>query len=132
MSHQQERRRFPRLESELPIKIQDDSYNIITETKNISANGAFCKIRQNIDLMTKLDIVLLVPFIKNTHRLVKKIRCRGVVVRREFDSTNNIYSIGIFFNEIKETDRKKLIAYVNSKLNSRHHPFTSHTSYDNN
>jgi len=111
-----ERRKYPRFSLNLPIKICDESFDIVTETKNISGNGAYCTINEDISPMTKLKIVLLVPVIKKDKKILKKINCKGVVVRRERVRENGkrLYNIGIFFSEITEKDRKILTNYLNS------------------
>ncbi|OQX85025.1 MAG: hypothetical protein B6D55_08075 [Candidatus Omnitrophica bacterium 4484_70.2] len=111
-----EKRKYPRFSLCLPIKIFNKSLNIVTETKNISGNGAYCTVNENIELMTKLKIILLVPVIKKDKKVLKRINCKGVVVRREYVKENGkrLYNIGIFFSEIKEKDRKLLLSYLNT------------------
>lgn len=113
-----DRRQHPRLSLNLPIKISDPEFDIVTETKNISAAGAYCSVNKKIPEMTKLKVILLVPVKKNKRKLLKKISCEGVVVRNEYVKTNgtHTYHIGILFNEIKQADRKTLALYVNSVL----------------
>lgn len=115
---QRERRKFPRIQFNLPIKISDNVFDVVTETKNISGNGAYCSINENIEPMTKLGIILLVPLKRGGKKILRKLECKGVVVRKEYVKINgkNAYNIGIFFNEIKESDRKVLVSYVNSAL----------------
>ncbi len=120
----EERRKYPRLEKNLPIKLKQDpdkDFDISTETTNISANGAYCAVNEAIEPMTKLKLVLLAPIHKAKIKKVKKIDCRGVVVRKERDESNKKfpYRIGIFFNEIDNQDRKFLRSYVNSSLDQR-------------
>ncbi len=112
----EEKRKYPRFSLCLPIKISNQSLNIVTETKNISGNGAYCTINENIELMTKLKIILLVPVIKKDKKILKRINCKGVVVRKEYTKENGkrLYNIGIFFSEIKEKDRRLLISYLKS------------------
>ena len=114
-----DRRKYPRLKFTLPIKISDTGgFDAVTETKNISGNGAYCALNKEIPLMTKLSIILLVPFRKNKRKLLKKINCSGVVVRKDYtrNNGNHFYNVGIYFNEIKDTDRKIITSYVNSNL----------------
>ena len=69
-----ERRKFPRIQFNLPIKISEDECDLVTETKNISGNGAYCTVNGNIELMTKLKVILLVPVKKGGgDRILKKI-----------------------------------------------------------
>ena len=114
----QERRRYPRIIKSLPIKLAGGEYDIVTDTKNISANGAFCAIGKPLPVMTKLDIVLLIPLKKNKSKAVRKINCTGVIVRGENTKDNGKfpYSVGIYFSEIKPRDRKVLLAYIDSHL----------------
>lgn len=115
---QQERRKYPRAQFNLPIKIVDSMFDIVTETKDISGNGAYCAVNEDIEPMTKLGITLLVPIKKGGKKLLRKINCTGVVVRKEYVQGNGkrAYNIGIYFNEIKEADRKMIVSYINSGL----------------
>ncbi|MCM8824083.1 MAG: PilZ domain-containing protein [Candidatus Omnitrophica bacterium] len=113
-----EKRLYPRFNFNLPIKLCDSEFDIVTETKNISGNGTYCSVDKDIPTMTKLKIILLVPFKKNGRKILKKINCEGVVVRKEYIKNNgkHFYNLGIFFNHIKETDRKIIISYVKSLM----------------
>ncbi|MBD3246954.1 MAG: hypothetical protein GF333_08130 [Candidatus Omnitrophica bacterium] len=114
-----ERRKYPRVKKNLPLKISDDEYDILTETKNISGSGVYCSVNKPIPIMTKLNMVLLVPLKKNRNKGdVKKINCEGVVVRSEQmrDNGEHPYRVGIYFNDIKEKDRKALVSYINTAV----------------
>jgi hypothetical protein len=116
-----EKRLHPRVSGALPIKISSDSnIDLVTETHNISASGVFCAVESPIDEMTKINIVLLVPVRKNTVKSVKKINCKGVVVRNTHvpDNGKNPYWVGIFFNDIKDKDRKIIHDYISNTLNA--------------
>jgi hypothetical protein len=116
-----EKRLHPRISGALPIKISTDSnIDLVTETNNVSASGAYCAVDKPIEEMTKLTIILLVPIRKNTVKSVKKIICKGVVVRKTHvaDNDGHPYWIGIFFNDIKESDRKILHNYIHNVLNA--------------
>ncbi|MCK5260521.1 MAG: PilZ domain-containing protein, partial [Candidatus Omnitrophica bacterium] len=78
-----ERREDPRLENNIPVKICQDGGDIVTETQNVSRSGAYCRVNQYIEPMTKLKIHLLLSFSKNEKSVTKKISCEGVVVRSE-------------------------------------------------
>jgi c-di-GMP-binding flagellar brake protein YcgR len=111
-----EKRSYPRIEGILPLKLYADDCDLVTETKNISASGAYCSVNKNIEPMTKLDIMLLVPSSKTSRKNVKKINCKGVVVRSEHvqDNGKQSYCLGIYFSEIKEADRRALLSYIDS------------------
>ena len=63
--HENERRAWPRLESNVPVKICHDDGDIVTEIGNISRSGAHCMISKYIAPMVKLKLHLLLPFKKN-------------------------------------------------------------------
>lgn len=113
-----EKRKYPRLESTLSIAISNPQWDVITETKNISASGAYCALSKPLPIMTKLDITLLIPFENKSIKKMKKINCRGVVVRDEYDKDNVEcpYCVGIYFSEIEKKDRKTLLSYIDSHL----------------
>ena len=117
VEHSKERRRCPRLEKNLPLKISCDDFDIVTETKNLSCLGAYCQINKFLEPLTKLKIVLLLPFKDKKNVLTKKVSCQGVVVRTEaIPSKNNLYNIAIYFNDIQKKEINKISEYVNSLL----------------
>lgn len=117
-----EHRKYPRIHASVPTKLSSDDFDVVTETKNISANGVFCSVNKPLHLMSKLDIIFLLPFQQKQKKIIKKIHCKGVIVR--YDSVNDTIDlskqnafIGIYFDEISDIDRKTIISYVNSSLN---------------
>ena len=120
----EERRKYPRFTKTLPLKLFSFGFDIVTETKNISASGAYCAVNKRIPLMSKLDIILLVPIKKsNKRKIIKRLGCQGIVVRKEgvLDDNNGTghNNIGIYFNEMKDKDRKILVSYVKSCLSKK-------------
>jgi len=113
-----EKRKFPRVTKILPIKLSNPDCDILTETKNISANGAYCSVSKNLPLMTKLEIVILLNLKKNKAKTIKKINCSGVVVRNESTNDKGKYPFraAIYFTDLKAQDKKMLHTYVNSLL----------------
>lgn len=110
-----ERRKFQRASISLPVKISLDEFDVVTETKNISGNGALCLTDKFVEPMTKLDVLLLIPHKqKNGKVVVRKVHCQGVVVRSEHLQTNGTkrYFLGVFFNNISEHDRTVLLEYI--------------------
>jgi len=109
-----EKRKFQRVAEALPIKLSGLDADVLTETKNISASGAYCSVDKPIPEMTKLNIVLLVPMKNGRIKNVRKINCKGIVVRRQVisDALPRPYNIGIYFSDIKERDRKALVSYI--------------------
>lgn len=110
MDRKIERRKDPRIGKSLPLKITSlDKYDVITETKNISASGAYCNVDFEIPELTKLDITILVP--RSEKIPPKKINCQGVVVRIE-KAENKTYNIAIYFHNISKSDKKIIKQYI--------------------
>ena len=117
----EERRSHPRIEKNVPLKIKDDQFDIVTETKNISCSGAYCIVNQYLSPMTKVAITLLIPIPKSDNKAtIKKINCQGVVVRTEpnFQTKDGEYKIAIFFNQIGGKDMQDISSYVNFHLSN--------------
>ncbi|MBD3264664.1 MAG: hypothetical protein GF375_06150 [Candidatus Omnitrophica bacterium] len=116
-----ERRKYTRLKKVLPIKLSDEDFDILTETTNISAQGAYCPVNRPLEIMTRVGLVILLTLPKKngTKKEVKTINCNGIVVRNEFLDENEKYPyrIAIYFNDITSHDRKLLDTYVKSHLN---------------
>ena len=112
----QEKRKCPRVDKALPIKLSDAEFDILTETKNISASGAYFPVDKSLQIMTKLNIVLLIPFKKSRTKEVKKINCCGVVVRIEDadDCEQHPYKAAIYFSDLKDRDKKTLRCYIDT------------------
>jgi len=115
----QERRKHPRINKKLPIKILAQRKDLlVTRTENISASGAYCSTNKYIEPMTILEIVMLLPHHipgKKDH----KITCKGVVVRTEKAPANNgkeSYNIAIFFNEFRGKEKERLQEYIEKHL----------------
>ncbi|MDD5195115.1 MAG: PilZ domain-containing protein [Candidatus Omnitrophica bacterium] len=115
-----DKRQYPRVEKSLSLKLSDAEFDIVTETKNISASGVYCAVDKPLAPMTKLDMIILIPMAKGARKTVKKVHCQGVVVRNEHfkDDGKYAYRVGIYFSAIKEHDRKNLLTYINSHLKS--------------
>ncbi|MFH1771222.1 MAG: PilZ domain-containing protein [Candidatus Omnitrophota bacterium] len=113
-----ERRKYSRIQEKLAAKISNQNFDVVTETKNISANGAYCLIDVPIEPMSKLQVTLLIPAkTKNKkNRSIKKVCLNAVAVRTDKvkDNGKHHYYLAIYFNEISDRDRKVLLSYINS------------------
>ncbi|MBU1006859.1 MAG: PilZ domain-containing protein [Candidatus Omnitrophica bacterium] len=116
----EERRRHNRIKRQLPLKIADNTFDIITETVDISPTGIYCRVTRLLPLMSKIEVILLVPA-KNSGNDAKKIRCKGAVVRTEpiiLENTDKAhYNMAIFFTEVSKKDQKVIEEYVQSSGN---------------
>ncbi|MFA5115238.1 MAG: PilZ domain-containing protein [Candidatus Omnitrophota bacterium] len=109
-----ERRRYPRIKKKLDFRVAADGYRFVTTTKDISCIGAYCHIDKYIPPFTKVALGLAMP-VKNSHS-DGKVSCQGVIVRTEDERQGGGFNIAIFFNQINESQRKKIASYVNRFL----------------
>ena len=108
-----ERRRSPRIQKQIALKIRLDDYDLVGQTRDISSIGASCTINKYIQPFSLISIVFLLPIKTNGKNNVYSIRCQGAVVRIEKASENNHeYNMAIYFNRLKYSDKMKLLEYV--------------------
>lgn len=112
-----ERRRYPRVKSEIPLKIKYDNYDAIGKTCDISCIGAYCTVNKYIPLFSKISIVLLLPLRNPERTNVCSVRCKGAVVRvKKNPQSVTEYNIAIYFNELSLPGKTKLSQYVQQQL----------------
>jgi len=87
---------------------------MLTETKNLSCSGAFCRVSLRLEPMTKLKVHLLLPLRKSEKIVTKKITCQGVVVRSQAVSGEEYYDTAIFFSDIAPKDSRTIHEFVES------------------
>lgn len=110
-----ERRSYPRIEHALPIKIAADGYDFITSTQNVSAVGAYCNLEKYLPPFTKIAVKVTLPTLIRGKLENVDVECRGVIVRAD-DAKKGGFNIAIFFNGIKDNQRKKISQYINQFL----------------
>lgn len=110
-----ERRKHPRINLELPLKVAANGYDFATSTMNISCLGAYCRISKYVPPFTKVLVKLTLPVATNTRNKNYSVECNGVIVRTE-DENSGGFNIAIFFNHIKDDQRKKISKYLNQFL----------------
>jgi len=116
----QEKRRYPRLEHKIPVKISSDHGDILTETKNISCSGAYCRVSQRLEPMTRLRIHLLLPLRKNDKVTTKRIACQGVVVRvTAVNEPQEYFDTAIFFSDIAPKDIRSISEFIESMMEKK-------------
>jgi len=106
-----EKRRYPRIATSIPMNLVADKRNVVAETINLSMSGVYCRVDRPFEVMTCLEVVLLVPD-KGAPDDVKYVECEGIVVRNE--KTKNGYHISLFFNEMAIDEMRKLADYLAS------------------
>ena len=112
----QEKRRHLRLERNIPVKISSEQGDILTETKNLSCSGAFCRLTQRLEPMTKLKVHLLLPLRKNDKVTTKSINCKAVVVRVQAAQEENYFDTAIFFSDIAPKDSRTINEFIESMM----------------
>jgi len=112
-----ERRENPRIAQSLPLSIAANGYNFSTTSQNVSCVGTYCTVEKYIPPFTKLAVRLSLPVSNAGQQKKLCIETKGVVVRSE-DSPDGRFNIAIFFNEIKDAQRKKISQYVSQFLSA--------------
>jgi len=111
MDRLSEKRKTPRVEEKLPIKIMEGESGIVVETKNISASGAYLIMDKPMPLMSKVMVVLLIPECEGKNN---KVQCGGTVVRTYPTTLNDktLYETAIFFDDITEKSKNIISKHV--------------------
>lgn len=110
-----ERRIHQRIDHKLPIKVAIDKYGFVTSTKNVSCVGAYCHITKYIPPFTKVSVKLSLPIAVDRGKKNYTVECKGVLVRTE-DEAKGGFNIAIFFNDIKDDEKKKISQYLSQYL----------------
>lgn len=106
-----ERRQYPRIKQALPLEIAANGYGFATNTQNVSCVGAYCHLDKYIPPFTKIAVKLVLPTMIGGRMRHIDVECNGVVVRTE-DEKKGGFNIALFFNSIKESQRKKIAQYI--------------------
>ena len=109
-----ERRVHPRLAHKLPLNLAVNGYDFSTVSHNISSVGAYCHLDKYMPPFTKISVKLSLP---NKGQAGKStiVECKGVVVRTE-DDTSGGFNLAIFFNQMRQDQRKKIAMYISQFL----------------
>ena len=118
-STSQDKRRHLRVSLNVPLKVSSDHGDILTETKNLSCSGTFCRVSQRLEPMTKLKVHLLLPMRKSNKVTNKSITCQGVVVRVKAADEGNYYETAIFFSDIAPKDSRTINDFIESMMEKK-------------
>lgn len=110
-----ERRKYPRIDRQLPLKVLANGYDFITSTQNVSCIGTYCQINKYMPPFTKVIVKLTLPILTCNGNKNCNVECKGVVVRTD-DRNKNGFNVAIFFNKIKGEQRKIISQYINQFL----------------
>ena len=105
----------PRIYKQLPLKVAANGYDFISTAQNVSCVGAYCRINKYIPPFTRVMIKLTLPLSLKKKDKGSKVECKGVVVRSG-DENEGGFNIAIFFNDIKDNERKKISQYISKVL----------------
>ncbi|MGA2774768.1 MAG: PilZ domain-containing protein [Candidatus Omnitrophota bacterium] len=111
-----EKRLHPRLDHSLPLKVAANGFDFKTATQNISCLGTYCRIDKYIPPFTRVAIKLSLPVAMSEGVKHLAIECNGVIVRVQDEPDGSGFNVAIFFNRIREDQRKKISQYVNQFL----------------
>ncbi|MDD5495548.1 MAG: PilZ domain-containing protein [Candidatus Omnitrophica bacterium] len=118
-----ERRSFPRIaDSGLSLKLHSGDFDAITHTLNISASGIYCKLDKEIPLMSRVNLVLMLPDSPKNEDAPKKIEVSGVVVREHpviIDGKTKHFDVAIFFEDLSQKQRDMISGYISRKISKR-------------
>lgn len=115
MDRMNEKRKTPRIDEKLPIKIMEGDCGIVVETKNISASGAYLITDRPMPLMSKVIVTLLIPESGSKNN---NVQCGGTVVRTAPTTINDktLYETAIFFDDITEKSKNIISRHVKSLI----------------
>jgi hypothetical protein len=114
-----ERRKTPRIADEgLSLKVKGGDFDIITHTLNVSASGIYCKVEKEIPLMSRLQLMLMMPDPAKDGKSSIGVEVDGVVVRQHpviIDGHVKHYDIAIFFENLSPKHRDMISDYIARK-----------------
>jgi len=110
-----ERRKYPRINQNLPIRVAVNGYDFMSSTRDISCVGTYCHVEKYMPPFTRVMVRLSLPIMSNSESTFHDVACKGVIVRSEDGNTGG-FNIAIFFNDIKEEVRSKIAQYVGQFL----------------
>lgn len=116
---QQERRKSPRLVDEgLSLEVKGGDFDIMTHTLNISASGVYCKVDKELPVMSRVQLMLMIPDPSKDGKSQSAVQVEGVVVRQHpviIDGRIKHYDIAIFFENLSPRHRELISTYIARK-----------------
>jgi len=119
MTQHQERRKSPRIKDEgVSLEVKGGGFDIITNTLNISASGIYCKVEKEMPLMSRVQLMLMIPDPAKDNKATKAVEVDGVVVRQHpviINGKVKHYDIAIFFENLDQKHREMIAGYIARK-----------------
>lgn len=114
-----ERRRAPRItDEELSLEVKGGGFDIMTHTLNVSASGIYCKVEKELPLMSRVQLMLMIPDTSSAEKAAKPVEVDGVVVRQHpviIDGHVMHYDVAIFFENLSAKHREMISSYIARK-----------------
>jgi c-di-GMP-binding flagellar brake protein YcgR len=119
-----ERRRHDRVPATLAMQLgglAEDGGALTTESINISEGGLYCRVRREIEPLTRVALTLVFP---PAGRRTKPhlVKCSAIVVRCEPETAprqRNFYSVACYFTDMSEADRTVVQQFVTWRTQRR-------------
>lgn len=115
----QERRRAPRISDDrVSLKVKGGGFDVMTHTLNISASGIYCKVEKELPIMSRVQLMLMIPEPAKDGKTSKAVEVEGVVVRQHpviIDGCVKHYDVAIFFENLSPKHRELLSAYIEKR-----------------
>lgn len=114
-----ERRLYPRVTDEgIFLKLNAGDFDVMTHTLNLSASGIYCKVDKEMPLMSRVNLMLMIPDLSKDTGATSPLEVSGVVVRQHpviMDGQTKHYDVAIFFDNLPPNSREAIEKYVASK-----------------
>ncbi len=116
-----DRRTHLRLDAEFAVQVADregvlPQGTIVSQSRNISLGGIYCRVNHHIPILTKLQLTLLLPF-RGKKKEVKTqlVKVDAIVVRatpEKPDPARSEYEIACAFLGLEDECKKSLVRYI--------------------
>lgn len=116
-----ERRKAKRVDANLAVTISGAPDGAEGRTLNISTNGVYFESPKFIDVLTKVQLELVIPTGTPGSGKEEKVACEGVVVRVEPEHEEpdvSMYNVAVFFAYISKPTQAILTRYIKSRLSA--------------
>ncbi len=109
-----ERRRYPRVKTNLALEIDDRGSIIKSRVENISSSGVYCQTEKPISAMSKVMVSLFLPYPDGQKVDFDQVKFQGVVARSQpiIKRDSIIYSVAIYFSDITKKDKNKIVNFI--------------------
>jgi hypothetical protein len=125
MSSESDRREHPRFDAEFAVQVADrdgvlPQGTIVSQSRNISLSGIYCRVNHFIPVLTKLQLTLLLPF-RGKKRDVKTqvVKADAAVVRAtpsKAQAGASDYEIACAFLGLEDDAKKSLARYIREHI----------------